>query len=368
VSNLRVGIVGVSGIGRLHAWALGNVERVELSALCDIDRALVEKAAADHDVVAFGDAQALYESGTVDAVVIATPAGTHGSLVRGALDAGLHVYCEKPIAPTADEGYALARHAREARRTLQVGFQFRFHKGYAAARDATAEIAPLSRVNLTATNWFRAEAYFAASPWRSTWAMAGGGVLMNQAIHQVDAMIAIAGMPSSVRARVRRVRHRAAVEDDAVAVLEWSSGACGVLAASLADPAGYERMEFFGECGGVVLEDGYTVRRADHEPAQQICDECPDEFPSVAIEWRDVEIPRAPSEWIDMLSDAHRDFAAAVMEGRPPLVDAEGGTLSVELANAIYLSSAEDRTVALPLERGEYLPLFEELAAGNYSI
>ena len=131
----------------------------------------------------------MYASGEVDAVVIATPAGTHGRLTRDALDAGMHVYCEKPIAPTADEGYALARHAREAKRTLQVGFQFRFHTGYAAAREAVADLGELARVNLTATNWFRAQAYFDASPWRATWSMAGGGVLMNQAVHQLDALI-----------------------------------------------------------------------------------------------------------------------------------------------------------------------------------
>ena len=202
----------------------------------------------------------MYASGEIDAVVVATPAGTHGPIVRDALDAGMHVYCEKPIAPTSDEGYALARHAQEARRTLQVGFQFRFHTGYAAARQHVAQLGELARVNLTATNWFRPQAYFDKSPWRATWSMAGGGVLMNQAIHQIDALIATAGMPSSVQARVRRTRHRADVEDDAVAMLEWANGATGVLVASLTDPAGRERLEFFGARGALVLEDGYRVR------------------------------------------------------------------------------------------------------------
>src|SRR5205085_5115387 len=140
-----------------------------------------------------------------------------------------HVYCEKPIAPTAEEGYALAARARAARRVLQVGFQFRFHAGYCAMRDALAELGPIRRVALTATNWFRAERYFAASPWRATWRQAGGGVLMNQAVHQVDALIAAAGMPLYVRGRVRCALHSAAVEDEAVAELEWADGAVGTL-------------------------------------------------------------------------------------------------------------------------------------------
>src|SRR5437016_5251216 len=125
---MRVGVVGVNGIGRAHLWALGGAGT--LAAVCDIDATLAEKAGRDHDVPPFVDAAGLYASGLVDAVVIATPAGTHAHLVRGALDAGMHVYCEKPITPTADDGYALAHHARDKQRVLHVGFQYRFHAGY----------------------------------------------------------------------------------------------------------------------------------------------------------------------------------------------------------------------------------------------
>jgi predicted dehydrogenase len=365
---LRIGVIGVNGIGAWHLWALRQSERSTAAAVCDIDQARAEKAAAEHDVPAFADTRALFQSGLVDAVVVGTPAGTHAQIARDALDAGMHVYCEKPIAPTSDEGYALARHAHEAARTLQVGFQFRFHKGYVATREAAHAIAPLTRIDLHATNWFRAQRYFDASPWRATWAMAGGGVLMNQAIHQLDALVSIAGLPARVTGRVRAVRHRAAVEDDAVALLEWDSGAIGVLVASLNDPAGHERLEFFGELGGVRLESGYDLRVTSHEHAQQLCNECPDEYPELIPEWRTIEIPRAPTEWLDCLVDAHRDFARAVYEGRMPFVDGTEGTRAVELANAIYLSALEDRPVDLPLERGEYLPSYEQLASGSVSI
>jgi predicted dehydrogenase len=361
-------VIGVNGIGQAHLFALHISERSSVTAVCDIDRERAERTGAQQKLPAFASTRDLFGSGAVDAVVVATPAGTHGRIVHEALDAGLHVYCEKPIAPTADEGYALAHHAQEAQRTLQVGFQFRFHTGYAAVRDAVAVIGPLTRVNLNATNWFRPQAYFDASPWRATWQMAGGGVLMNQAVHQVDAMIATAGMPATVRATVRGARHRAEVEDDALALLEWSSGATGVLVASLTDPAGRERLEFFGARGAVVLEDGYDIAITEHEDAQKVSDECPDEFPELAYEWKRVDVARADTEWIDCLVDAHRDFAGSVLDGRPPLVDAVAGTRSVELANAIYLSSVEDRLIELPLERGEYTPWFEELAAGNVTI
>ena len=362
---LRVGVVGVNGIGQAHLWGLRSVEGAELTALCDVDVARVEKAAADHEVTGFTDANELYASGTVDAVVIATPPGTHGALVRDALDAGLHVYCEKPIATTCDEGYALAAHAQKAKRVLQVGFQFRFHLGYAAMRAAVAELGELRRVQITATNWFRAQKYFDASPWRATWRMSGGGVLMSTAVHQVDALIATVGMPVSVRGRVRNALHRAEVEDDASAELEWANGARGVLSATLTEPAGIERFEFQCARGAVTLVDGYDVRIARHDDVQQLVDECPDEFPADATEWQPIEVPRAPSEWFDMLLTSHREFGAAIAEDRAPLVDGAGGTQSVELANAIYLSSLTGEAVGLPLPTGAYPPAFEELATGH---
>jgi predicted dehydrogenase len=363
VTELRVGVVGINGIGQAHLWALHAVEQSTLAAVCDIDEPRQVQASLDHRIQGFNDASELYASGAVDAVVIATPADTHAELVRGALEAGLHVYCEKPVTPVADDAFALAALADARGLVFQVGFQFRFHKGYAALRDAVAQLGPVRRVHVTATNWFRAQRYFDASPWRATWQMAGGGVLMNQAVHQVDALIATVGMPNRVQAEVRNVMHRAEVEDDAVAQLEWANGARGTLVASLCEPAGGERFEIQCARGAVTLDDGYDVRVAHHEDAQQLVDECPDEFPADAVTWTHIEVPRAKSEWFDMMLDAHREFGAAVAEGRQPLVDGREGARSVALANAIYTSSVSGRAADVPLDEGVYRPVFEDLAS-----
>jgi predicted dehydrogenase len=366
--TLRVGVVGVHGIGQAHLWALRSLDTCALAAVCDTDADRAQRAGADHQVPVYTDAHAMYAGGDLDAVVVATPPGTHGDLVRAALDAGLHVYCEKPIAPTCDEGYALAAHARRAGRTLQVGFQYRFHKGYAAMRDAYAGLGRLQRAELVATNWFRAQAYFDASPWRATWRMAGGGVLMSQAVHQLDALVATAGMPARVRASVANRAHRAEVEDHATAEFEWDTGAArvpGHLVASLCEPAGVERFEFQCERGAVTLADGYDVRVARHDAVHRLVAETAEEFPADPPQWEQVAVPRARGEWFDMFVDAHRDFAAAIASGRAPVVDGEEGTRCVELANAVYLSALTRDVVELPLAAGVYPPVFEELATGR---
>jgi predicted dehydrogenase len=363
--SVRVGVVGVNGIGQAHLFGLPGVDGAQLAAVCDVDATRAEKAGADHGVAAFTDASALYASDAVDAVVVATPPGTHGQLVRDALDAGLHVYCEKPVSPTCDEGYALAAYARDRQRVLVVGLQFRFHLGYAAMREALAELGALRRVHLTATNWLRAQRYFDVSPWRTTWRMAGGGVLMSQAVHQLDALIAAVGMPIRVRGRVANTSHRAEVEDDAYAELEWTGGARGTVVASLSEPAGHERFELYCAGGALTLVDGYEIHVARHENVQQLIDECPDEFPVQAVTWEPREVARSNGEWFDMMKAAQREFVAAITEQRAATIDGDEGTKSVELANAIYLSSCTGEPVDLPLPAGAYPSVFEELAAGR---
>ncbi len=362
---LRVGVVGVSGMGQAHLWAARTATEIELAAACDLDAAAAESAAQTFEVPAFTDAHEMYSSGAIDAVVIATPPGTHVPLARAALDAGLHVYCEKPIAPTSDDGYALAAYARGAKRTLQVGFQFRYHKGYAALRDVVDELGAVRRAHVTATNWFRPQAYFDSGGWRATWRVAGGGVLMTQAIHQIDALITTVGMPARVRGRVDTQMHRAEVEDVAVAELEWTTGATATLVASNNEPAGTERFEIVCERGVATLADGFDVRVARHDGDVHLVDTLTEAFPDQALEWETVAVARKRSEEFDMVIAAHTEFALAIAEGRDPLVTGEEGTRAVELANAIYLSSSTGSSVDVPLTPGSYPPVFEELAAGR---
>jgi len=367
MGDLRVGVIGANGIGQAHLFAAPAVDGEILAAVCDLDQEVLTKASDDHGVAPFPRAEDLFGSGAIDAVVIATPPGTHAGLIRGALAAGLHVYCEKPFVATAEEGWALGSEAAAMGRVLHIGHQYRFHRGYAEARRkiAAGEIGSLFRADLVATNWFRAQRYFEVSPWRATWKMSGGGVLLSQACHQVDAYLQVMGLPSRVTARALRSRHVAEVEDEIVVLCEWESGARGVVTASLNDPVGADRMEWHGELGSIVAED-YELRQALlPAPAQELSDTCEQEFPEIDVPWEQVDVLRSPSEWFDMVLDSHRDFVAAIDEDRPSSCDAAEASRVIEFANAAYLSAVRGEPVQVSRAAGEYAGVYRQLCNGT---
>ena len=369
MADVRVAVVGVAGMGQAHLFAVPAVDGATLAGVFDINAEAAAKAATDHRTIAFATYETLCTSGDVDAVVIATPPAAHVPLVRSALEAGLHVYCEKPFAPTAAECLALDAVASERGVVAHVGLQFRYHAAYAATRHIVAggDIGEVFRANVVATNWFRAQRYFEVSPWRAAWRTAGGGVLLSQAIHQLDAMLTLTGMPSRVSAQWYRANHVAEVEDEVVALLEWSNGARGTLTASLNDPGGHELIEVHGDRGAVQCA-GYDVRRATYDSAQRTTRECADEFPDTTIEWESVNVERKRSEWFDMLIDCHREFVAAITEGRPSALDAAEGTRVIEFVNALYESAASGEPVTLPIATTDYTKTFEQLSDGSLGV
>lgn len=363
-------MIGVAGIGLAHLFAGSMLDEYELAAVCDIDDAPREKAAADFDAAAFADASELFSSGAVDAVVVATPPTTHEPLVREALAAGLHVYCEKPVTPTASAGRALDDLARAADRVVQVGFQHRFQRSARVAHELidAGEIGDLFRVELNATNWFRSQRYFDSAPWRGTWRAAGGGVLMSQAVHQIDSLVWLAGLPSTVSAWARRSRHDVQIEDDVVAMLEFPNGARGTLVASTTDPVGRDAITLHGERGSLEIE-GFRLRRATFgdgsQGAQQLTDESTEDFDDVGVEWADVVEPGGRSEYFDLTLDCHRDFVEAIHAGRDPVnTPAEAGR-AVELINALYLSAVRGAPVDLPIDAREYDAVLDDLSTGG---
>jgi predicted dehydrogenase len=371
-TRIRVGVAGVAGMGITHLLNAPNIDGYELTAICDVVPDALEKAAGGApDAKRFTDLAEMCRSGAIDAVVIATPNWLHADNVTGALDAGLHVYCEKPLGVTVGECRAIAGLARERGQRVQVGFQHRFQHGYASAKRIVerGDLGPLARAEMRGTDWFRPDVYFKVRPWRARWDKAGGGVLMLQAIHQLDAFLWIAGMPSRVRAFAASGRDGVEIESDVSALLEFPDGATGVLTASTLIPGGTNRIELHGD-RGMIRAEGERARVGTwDDPTSTMRVERTNPFEGVAVSSQDVEPTGEDAmSFNDCVIACHRDFIDAIRTGREPLNNADQASMSVEVCNAVYLSAVTGEPVDLPLDASVYDDVFAKMCSGELEL
>jgi predicted dehydrogenase len=370
--SIRVGIAGLAGMGAFHLATIPKIDEYRLTAICDVVPEVLERASAglEASTETFADLGEMCRSGRVDAVVMATPNWLHADGIREALGAGVHVYCEKPLGVTVGECRRIADLAREADLRIQVGFQHRFQHGFASAKRIvdSGEIGSLRRAEMRATDWFRPNSYFSLRPWRARWDRAGGGVLMIQAIHPLDAFLWIAGVPSRVRARAWRGRADVEVEDDVSAILEYPNDATGILTASTLVPGGTNRIELHGERGTIRAEMARARQGTWDKPISTMLVERTNPFEPVVVSWTDVEPSGDAMTFDECVTACHNDFIDAIANGRESLNNAAEATKSVEVANAVYLSALTGEAVDLPLDSDAYDVAFKRMCAGELAL
>jgi predicted dehydrogenase len=296
-----------------------------------------------------------------DVAVICAPHPFHMALALDCFAAGAHVLVEKPIAVTVAEADRMIDAAADAGRLLAVNFQQRFRPLIERARaliDA-GEVGPLVRV-LCVEPWFRTAAYYRSAGWRGTWRGEGGGVLLNQAPHSLDLLIHLAGMPTKVWGWTRTLRHAIECEDSAQAMLEFANGAPGYLNMSTVE-AGQKRLQVVGERAALELAgDQLSITRFSPSLREHMLNS-PQLFEAPKL---NVETEILPGDGGGHLA-IYRDLEAAIASGGRPCADGVEGRQSLELANAIILSSFAERAVTLPLDRAEYDALLEDLRRGD---
>jgi len=351
MANVRLGIIGLGNMGSSHIRDhVPYVNRLELTAVCDV---LPERLAKYPDVAHFTSASQLIASGTVDAILIATPHYDHTTIGIEALQAGLHVLVEKPISVhKADCERLIAAHT--GRQVFAAMFNQRTDPRYRAIRQLiqSGELGELRRIQWTVTDWFRSAAYYASSEWRATWRGEGGGILLNQCPHNLDLYQWLFGVPTKVHAFMEFGRfHDIEVEDNVTAYLEHENGAKGVIIATTGEAPGTNRLEIVGDRGRVVFEDGRIEFRRTLESVQEFCDTTPNSFPTMPT-WK-CEIPPAQGGGGQHL-EVLRNFVDAILDGAPLIAPAAEGIRSVSLANAMILSGWTGETISLPLDGARY--------------
>ena len=366
MDKVRIGIIGMGNMGRFHANDLldGKVPRGELAAVGSTSPHKLEEY-KEKGVQIFGSGEEMIANGAIDALLIATPHYQHTSLGVAALEAGLHIMVEKPIsAHKADAERLIAAAAARPDQVFGAMFQLRVEPRYQKIRELVqgGELGDLVRVLWIMTDWFRSEAYFQSGGWRATWKGEGGGVLLNQCLHQLDAMQWITGMPSKVRSHVGIGRwHDIEVEDDVTCYMEFANGASGAFITSSGETPGSNRFEIAGTKGRLILENDTLTLTRNEVPSDEWCKTSKIGFQKPEMTVEEIPIPGADAAHATLMTN----FVNAILDGEVLIAPGVEGLGSVELANVMVYSGLLNESVDLPMDGAAWEAKLNELIANS---
>lgn len=342
LEKIGVGVVGCGAIGPTHAKAVTEIEEAKLAAVCDKKeeraRKLAEQLGADY----YTDYEKMLEREDIQVICICTPSGMHAEMGILAAKAGKHIICEKPLDVTLEKCDALIKAAKENKVKLGGIFQHRFAEESRLVKKLVEE-GKLEKIVLADIDmkWYRNQAYYDSDAWRGTWALDGGGCLMNQGVHFVDLLLWVMGPVEWVKAETATLTHNIEVEDTAVAILKFKNGALGAIEGTTsAYPGVCARLSVAGYHGSVVWEDDkITFLKIEGEE-----EEAKVEKPAVA--WGASDPMAIPA---GLHTRNIYDMIRALIEDREPLITGEEARKAVELNLAIYKSAKTGEKVFLPL-------------------
>ena len=356
MKTVRFGIIGVGNMGSSHAACLasGKISGAELSALCDIDSDKQEKLAQRYpDIPIFADYKEMIKSGSVDAVIIATPHPMHSEMSVYAMENGIDVLCEKPADITAEKAALSARVAEKTGRKYAVMFNQRTNPLFKEAKRVveSGEIGELKRLVWIVTNWYRTQNYYDNGDWRATWKNEGGGVLMNQAPHNLDLWQWIFGMPKKIFATCGIGKyHNIEVEDDATILAEYKNGATATFITSTGDYPGTNRLEITGSKGKLVIEQGKLKKWILPCDERTFCFDHP--HPTVDFEPEYSEILQTDQETGH--AGILQNFTNSILKNEPLISPGSDGIYELMISNSAYLSAEKSEWIELPFDMEKY--------------
>ncbi len=328
-------------IGNFHAKAITDMTGGTLHSVLSTRLEAAEKLTSEYGGTAYDNLDAFLADEELDIITVATPSGAHLDCTLAALRAGKHAIVEKPLEVTLERIDQLITASKESGKTLAAILNRRFHPGMDAFKKAADENRFGTLASASAyIKWYRDQAYYDSAAWRGTWALDGGGALMNQSIHTVDALIYLAGPVKSVQATTACLAHeRIEVEDHCVAMIEFESGARGVIEASTCTwskdghPA---RVQLSGTEGSVFLADeSFEIWDFKNEQPEDA------EIKSTLMKGQEAGLGANDPTAINTYQHQRNfeEVVTAIAEGREPSTSATEARKSVELITAIYRSA-----------------------------
>jgi len=353
--KISIALIGCGRISFKHIEAaVKNADRLSLVAVCDplLERARQRKAEyqnafPDAQISVYADYKQMLDHEKPDICAIATESGYHPRIAIDCLEAGAHVICEKPMALSTRDADAMIAASRRTGKKLAVCFQNRFNAPVQKARKAL-EAGRFGRLlhGSIQVRWNRNESYYAQAPWRGTWEL-DGGTLMNQCTHGIDLLQWMMGEDAvRVQAVTRRFMRPIEAEDFGTAIVEFASGAVGIIEGS-ADiyPTNLnETLSLFGERGSVVI-GGLAINKIETWRFADAAEVGDTEDKVLNPDEKD-----PPTVYGFGHSALYADFLDAIEQGREPLVSGEKGKKALEIILAIYKSQKTEQPVELPID------------------
>lgn len=365
---MKTAVLGMGNMGSQYAVMIaeGKIKGMELAAVTRIRPERMEslKKQLPKELPIYESAQKLYEAVdngelSLDAVIVVTPHDSHERLVCEAFSRELHVLCDKPAGVYSAQARRMEEmYEKAAEEKPDLRFGFIFHQRtfpmyqYLQEMVKSGVYGKLRRVNWVITDWYRPDAYYSIVPWRGTWSLDGGGVLLNQCPHNLDLLQWIAGMPGQVQGFCHEGKYHAIeVEDDVTAYFEWENGATGVMIASTGEAPGVNRLEISCENALIVCENGKLHICELNKPEIEYRAETENIFARPKGIWTENPFSEPENPYELVLND--------FVQGRMTVQRKEARN-SLILSNAIYLSSWECAKIKIPKQETEEEREFEQ--------
>jgi len=396
MEKVRLGIVGLGQQGGLYAQMLTNTmpemppgfpaaylpKNMTLGAICDHDQKKEKEFKEKYpDVPFYKDWKDLVKSEHIDAVITTVPHFMHHEVAIYCLENGKHVLVEKCAGVVAKEVQQMMDcSAKHPELTFGIMFNQRTNPLYIKIRDLvkSGELGQIRRSNWIVNDWWRNDSYYKSSEWRATWGGEGGGVLVNQAPHQLDLWQWICGVPSKITAKCINGAHRDIVTENDVTILaEYENGATGVFITCTHDMMGTNRFEIDLSKGKIIIENNKaTVTYFAHD----------EDYVNKHMDMRQVYLMLRGDTNVESANRTEviegvpgggpqhgavmENFADNILKGTPLLAPGNDGIAGVRIANAAQLSSWLNKTIDFPADEDVYLAELNKLikAEGKFPL
>lgn len=362
MKHINVAVIGIGNMGSAHAACIAEnqINCMSLTAVCDIsEKKLATYSEKYPNIKSYTSYEQLFNDKICDSVIIAVPHPLHAEIAVKALEHGLNVMLEKPADISVSRVKKLNEAAEKSGKVFSIMFNQRTNPLFARAREIvqSGELGELKRTVWIITNWFRTQNYYDSGNWRATWSGEGGGVLLNQAPHNLDLWQWICGMPESVTAFCDVAKyHNIEVEDDATIFTRYKNGATGVFMISTGEYPGTNRLEISGDLGKIVLENGVLKRYKLKEPISEVIANSNQGFAQIGYGYEEIRQERPETSHKGIL----QNFANAVLFGEELIAPGTDGINELTLSNAAYLSEWQGNSkISLPFDS----ELFDNLLA-----